>query len=390
MRAKVFFIFLCLIVISPISSVGAQALRVIDRDLQWLSPNLTVVNARTEPAHPSALRTQSYRSYFDRNGNHPPYNFLLPLKKDARLAEIKGGEILFRKTGKKAPLNRSLVPPWGKSVPPYLLSAPKSNWVLVVHPYYVYQDKENRYATEVYSAQGDLLATYDSLPTHVSAGAPHLLVSPERSGCCESLKWSIRFYRPLEGSVSEYSCPEGFCGDILFTKLGDNGPFLIVQEIVGKMDEIGASMQTNFHIVDNRGTLSASGKTLYILREPHIDKPRLESLSPYAISNLISVDPLPERDGWTIDFDANGRRRALRLGSVWTDPAPSVAFLLPKDPSSNAKRGMIEANGQPLGILPLLGIARPGRIDFEISFEDGLRENSVKEIKPDSVNILMF
>jgi hypothetical protein len=231
--------------------------------------------------------------------------------------------------------------------------------------------------------------TLENLPTHVSSKNPDLLISPEKTGCCESLKWAIRFYNLKDGSVSEYSCPEGFCGDILFTKLGDEGPFIVVQEISGRVAEIGGSMQTNLYMVENDGRLSASGKTLFAIRDPHLDQKKLESLSPFAISNLISMEPLPGREGWMLHFSKGGQRKAWKLSSNFLDFPPSPVFLLLRDPSMTGKKG-IKIGDHHLGKLPLLGVTQAGQVGFEISAEGGQEEKVVKEIRSDFVNILAF
>jgi hypothetical protein len=390
-------IFLLLL---PIDKTLAETFEVVEREFFWSSSNLTKLDPvqdmeskKISPKRKSPpLKTLSYKNHFDLYGTHPSFKFLLPLTEgDSSLAQIKDGHIFFRNTGKKIPLNRSIIPSWANPVPPYLVRIPMIDRVLVVYPYYIYQDKENRYVTEMYSDRGILLSTFESLPTHVSLDNPYLLVSPERSGCCESLKWSIRFYNLRKGSFSEYSCPEGFCGDVLFTKIGDRGPFLIVQEIVGKMSEIGASMQTNFFIVENDGTLSASGKTIHAIREPNLDKRRLESLSPFAISNLISIGPLHGKESWIIHFVVGNQRKALKLVSIYPDPAPSVIYLLPKDPSLHQKKGYIKIAEKRLGDLPLLVIAEPGQYTFSsYSEEVGVDKVLKKDILSDQINMVMF
>jgi hypothetical protein len=231
--------------------------------------------------------------------------------------------------------------------------------------------------------------TLESLPTHVSRKNPDLLISPEKTGCCESLKWAIRFYNLREGSVLEYSCPEGFCGDILFTKLGDKGPFIIAQEIVGRVAELGASMQTNLYVVENDGRLSASGKTLFAIRDPSLNQKKLESLSPFAISNLISIEPLPGKGGWILHFSKGGQGKGLKLSSNYLDFPPSPVFLLLKDSSMAGKKG-IKIGDRHLGKLPLLGLTQAGQVSFELSSEGGQEEKVVKEIQSDFVNILAF
>jgi hypothetical protein len=380
-------------------AVFADSLKVVESEFFWSSSNLTEVNPiqgrqikKSAGKKTGLLGDLAYKTHFDLYGAPPPLSFLIPLKEGGDpLAKIENGYLLFRKTGKKIPLSTSLLPSGANPAPPYLLSLPKINRILVVYPYYLYQDKENKFMTEVYSDQGTLLSAWDSLPTHVSGNNPYLLVSPERSGCCESLKWSIRFYNLRRNSVSEYSCPEGFCGDVLLTRLGDQGPFFIAQEIVGRVSEVGASMQVNFFIVGNEGDLSASGKILLAVHEPHIDKRKAESLSPFAVSNLISIQPLPERDSWILSFGRQGKKTALNLASVYQGMTPCVAFLLSKDPSLYPKGGEVKITGKMLGSLPLLLVTEPGQYRFSNPF--GVEETD-KEITgdflSDQINMMMF
>jgi hypothetical protein len=382
---KMISIVLSLLILLWPGFASGDTFQLVEKEFLWRSPNLIQTDSvQKYDAKLPPLRSLSYKNYFDRHGTHPSYPFLRPLKeKNVTIAQIEKGQILFRRAGKRVALNRSLVPSWGNPVPPYLLAASDQKWILVVYPYYVYQDKESRYVTEVFDHQGVPLMTVESLPTHVSLQNPDLLISPEKTGCCESMKWSIRFYNLKEGSISEYSCPEGFCGDILFTKLGDKGPYMIAQEIVGKVAELGASMQTNLYMVENDGRLSASGKALFIIRERHLDEKKLISLSPFAISNLISIEPLPGKEGWILHFSKGGRGQALKLVSNDTEPTPSPVFLLSKDPSMTGKIG-IRVGEHVIGNLPLIGVAKPGHINFR------LEEEVTKEIKSDFVNILAF
>ncbi len=371
--------------------VAGEPFQLVEKEFLWTSPNLIhTESVQKLTTNLPPLASLSFRNYFDRYGTHPSLPFLRPLKeKNITIAQIEKGQILFRKTGKRVPLNRSLVPSWGKSVPPYLLATPDQKWILVVHPYYVYQNKENLYVTEFYGARGIPLMTAESLPTHVSVHNPDLLISAEKTGCCESLSWAIRFYNLEEGSISEYACPEGFCGDILFTKLGGKGPFIVAEEIVGRVAEIGASMQTNFYVVENNGRLSASGKTLFLIRGPNLDEKKLEFLSPFAISNLISTEALPGEEGWILHFSKGGQGRALKLASNYLESPPAPVFLLLKDPSMAGKKG-IKIGDRYVGGLPLLGVTQPGQVGFEISAEGGQGEKVVKEIQSDFVNIVAF
>ena len=376
----------------------AFSFQVIEGEFLWISPNLIrqaptslrPASRGTPTKKKESLRFQSFRNHFDRFGSYPSYPFLKPLQEGPSvLARVQGSHLEFPRTGETVPLDLSALPTQAAPVPPSLLGIPGLPWVAVVRPYYLYQDKEHRYWTEVYSDRGDLLLSHDSLPTHVSLDHPHLLVAPERSGCCESLRWNIRFYDLKKGTVSEYRCPEGFCGDVLFTRLGGKGPYLIAQEIVGRVGGLGASMQTNLFILEPDGRLSASGKILYALRDAQISRPRAESLSPYAVSRLLSVDPMPEKKGWTLRFGEGPSGTLLELTGNASPSPPSVVFLLPKDPSG--KHGKtLDVNGQRLGTLPLLAAFAPGLTPFEISNKDGTREAVSREIGSDLVNILMF
>jgi hypothetical protein len=390
-----------LIVIAAIlwtwSTAFGEIFRVIEDEFLWMSPNVTTLDVREKPVRQNTrepgfdLSMGSFRGYFDRHGMYPSLSFLSPLIAETLpVADIREGSIFFWKTGKKIPLNVSCVPTWATPVPPYLLRTPDMRWVVAVYPYYAYQEKENRYVSEIYTSGGDLVLVHPSLPTHVSHDNSKLLVASERTGCCESLKWSIRFYDLVRKTVSEISCPEGYCGDLLFTKLGAKGPFFIAQEIVGRVGEIGASMQTNFAVIENDGRLSASGKTLYALRALNLSAPRAQSLSPYAISKLRSVRSLPGNEGWMIQFGDEGGSASLKIGKPFTDPSPSVVFLLPKDPARTPGKGRVKVGDQFVGTLPLFGVSDPGQIHFEISHEDGSRETVFKETTSDSVNILMY
>jgi hypothetical protein len=141
----------------------------------------------------------------------------------------------------------------------------------------------------------------------------------------------------------------------------------------------------------NEGELSASGKTLFVIRKPNLDKRKAEFLSPFAVSNLISIQPLPERDSWILSFGRQGEKTALNLASVYQGVTPCVAFLLPKDPSLYPKGGEVKITGKMLGSLPLLLVTEPGQYRFSNPF--GVEETD-KEITgdflSDQINMMMF
>jgi hypothetical protein len=148
-------------------------------------------------------------------------------------------------------------------------------------------------------------------------------------------------------------------------------------------------MQTNLYVVENDGRLSASGKALFATRDPSLTKRKLESLSPFAISNLISIEPLPGKEGWILHFSKGGQGRALKVASNYLESPPSPVFLLLKDPSMAGKKG-IKIGDRHLGKLPLLGVTQAGQVTFELSPEGGKEEKVSKEIQSDFVNILAF
>jgi hypothetical protein len=372
---------------------ASEPVTVVEKEFFWSSPNIEEMEIPGPPAAGRKGAVQkglvlgdfAYKTYFDRNGTPPPYPFLQPLKEGSSFARIVDGRLVFKKPKKEVPIVTPGLPPLARPAAPYLLSAP--NRVLLVHPYYLHQDKENRFVTEVYSPQGAKVASFDSLPTHLLPDDLQMLISPERTECCESLKWTIRFYDLRDGTVSEYGCPEGQCGNVLFARLGSKGPFVIAQEIVGKVGEIGASVQTNLFVVNHDGRQLASGTVLHALREPGIAPRRLESLSPYSVSNLVGVDGSLGKQSWFFRFGREGEQRGLKLEGTHADPIPSPVFLTSKNPGSEGEKGDVRIEGKRLGLLPLLVVAPPGRR----SFETGLTgESKEVEIRSDHVTVVMF
>ncbi len=323
--------------------------------------------------------------YFEQHGTSPPLNFIQPLKKgSSSAARLNGKQIIFFKNGLKKSLKANITPSGADPAAPYLLGIPDANLVLIVHPYYLYGCKQNDHIVEVYSEFGSLLHTFDSLPTHALNTNPNILISPEKSGCCDSLRWSIRFYNLETGVVSDFSCPEGFCGDVLFTKLGTDGPFIVGIEIAGSVQGIGATLQTNIFVIDTDGSLLASGKMIHAARNPSIRKQQLRNISPYGISKLVSLKPAKDNMAWYMLFDVDNRQIVLKLAGVSYDLTPAVAFLIAKNPDDKES---IKLNDQQLGTLPILGISEPGEYAFS-------RKNSKSalrmHIQADKINKLIF
>jgi hypothetical protein len=352
---------------------------VIRTELIWHSSNLTEVQVSENQSitlpvdsEPSRLGDLAYDRYFDQYGTPPPLNFIQPLTRGSNsAARLKEKQIIFSKNGLKRSLKSDITPSGTDPAAPYVLGIPASNLVLIVYPYYSFGCKDNNHIVEVYSEIGRLLHTFDSLPTHGLVTNPNILVSPEKSGCCDSLRWSIRFYNLDTGVESNFSCPEGFCGDVLFTKLGNDGPFVVGQEIIGSVQGIGATLQTNIFVIDIDGSLLASGKTLHAVRSASIQKKQLQDISPYGISKLVSLKPAGDNMTWYMLFNDDSMQIALKLVGISDGQSPAVAFLIAKNPDD---RERIELDDKPLGRLPILAISEPGEYIF-------LRKNSKSVLK---------
>jgi hypothetical protein len=348
MEVRVAFGAVCILLLGAGwgESGWASDLVVTGDTLSWHSPNFASVpleadrnpsDARASDGRIEPLGGLAYDRYFESHGSPPPLGFLTPLAAPpADLARLERSAVVFPKTGARVTLEEFLLPPGSSPASTYLLSGTGRDWVLVVHPYFLLQGKETHHVVEVYSAAGVRHGIFDSLPTHTSARGPQLLIAPDRLGCCDSLRWSIRFYDLRRLSVSEYACPESRCGDVVFTKLASGGPFLIVQETVGRVREKGSVTETSVHIVDEAGTLIGSGRLIYAVRDsPDVPQspglecalpPAISAQSPYAVRYLISVDSAPGGDGWVLRFNGERGMAAWKLVSVWNAPSPSVVF----------------------------------------------------------------
>lgn len=376
---------------------AAAPFQIVSDRLLWMTPNLVETHLPEDAKGkekgkepPLPLGLFSFQNYFERFGTPPPIDFLIPLEPGSSpFVEIEKEHLLFKKTRKRISLRSGRIPEGATPAQPYVLPLPETNRIALVYPYYLFSDKEDRVITEIYSNEGALLATYDSLPTHVLRDNPALLVSPERSGCCESFKWTLRFYNLRRNTVATYGCPEGFCGDVLFARLGHEGPFFIAQEIVGRLSEIGVTLQTNLYVVGKEGDLLASGKILFALRQPNGDKRLAESFQPYSISNLLSVDPLPGGRSFVLRFGLEGNRAALRLDATYQGMTPCVVFARPKDPFFLQGGPDLRINETSMGTLPLLLILEPGEYLFSSTSGRKVDEKFLRwNIETDQVNIV--
>ncbi|MBW1698179.1 MAG: hypothetical protein JRH18_13625 [Deltaproteobacteria bacterium] len=373
--------------------IFAQTFQVINDEWLWFSSNLQRTNLFAGTKSNNSIEHQdsrlgnfTYDKYFEQKGQPPAYNFLQLLTKDVRGARIDGKDIVFLKTGLRLALKTDLVPSGADQALPYLLEIPNTKIVCVVYPYYFYGCKENKHLVELYSEDGDLLHLFDSLPTHAVKKNPNLLISLNRSGCCDSLKWSIRFYNLSNGKVSKYECPEGACGDMLFLKLEKEGSFLVGLELIGFLSGVGAFLQTNIYIINDNGSLIASGKIIHAFRSPLIHKNNIRDISPFSITKLSSLKPITNNGSgmWFLEFQDKEFKTPLLLRGNNKDKTPAVVFLMPKEDDS---KEIIEFNNKEIGPLPTIVICEPG--NYEIS---GRKSKMMKRIKVQSeaINKIFF
>jgi len=373
--------------------VSAETFRVVDDEWLWFSSNLEKTDHPIDPRSNNTIKHQdsklgnfTYDKYFERNGQPPAHNFLQLLNKNVQNARIEGKNIVFLKTGIRSPLKTDLVPSDTDQASPYLMEIPDRKMVLVVYPYYFLGCKDNDHIVELYSEDGSLLHQFDSLPTHAVKKNPELLISPEKSGCCDSVKWSMRFYDLKKGKVSNYGCPEGACGDLLFVNLEQDGSFLVGLELIGSLSGVGAFLQTNIYIINDDGSLLASGKIIHTFRSPSIHKRNIQDISPFSISKLISLEPVTGNGSnmWHLEFQDEDIRMPLAMHGNNEDTTPAVVFLIPKE---TGQKEIIEFNNQEIGSLPTIVICESG--SYTISGKMSKMMNRIK-IQPDTINKIIF
>ena len=373
--------------------VSAETFRVADDEWLWFSSNLEKTDRIIDPKSNNTIEHQdsklgnfTYDKYFERNGEPPAHNFLQLLNKDVQSARIEGRDIVFLKTGFRLPLKTDLAPSGTDQALPFLMEAADTKMVLAVYPYYFFGCKDNDHSVELYSEDGSLIHQFDSLPTHAVKNNPELLISPERSGCCDSLKWNIRFYDLKKGKVSKYGCPEGACGDLLFRRLARDGPFLIGLELIGSLSGVGAFLQANIFIVNDVGISLASGKIIHTLRSSSINKRNIQAISPFSISKLSSLKPVKGSGSnmWRIQFEDEVTKIPLVINGNFKNTTPAVVFLIPKE--ADQKR-IIKFDNQDIAAMPTIGICEPG--SYTLS---GEMLNLAKRInvQPDMINRIIY
>ena len=374
-------------------TASGEDFQVVGNEWLWFSSNLEKTNRSFDSMRNSIIERQysplgnfTYDRHFERNGKPPAYGFLQLLNKDVQMARIEGKDIVFLKSGIRLPLKTDLIPSGADPASPYLMETPDLRMVLVVYPYYSYGCKDNDHIVEIYSEEGSFLHQFDSLPTHAVKNNPQLLVSPERSGCCDSLKWSMRFYDLNTGKVSSYSCPEGACGDTLFIDLERDGSFFVGLEVIGYLSGVGAFIQTNIYILNDEGLPLASGKIIHVLRSPSINNRNIQHISPFSISKLYSVEPIKGKGGnmWLLEFKDEDTRNDFVINGNNQATTPAVVFLEPKN---FGQKEIIELNNQEIGALPTIVVCESG--SYKIYGKMSKMMNRI-EVQSDAINKIFF
>jgi len=390
---NVLFSNLTILLVLQAAAVSAETFRIVDDEWVWFSSNLEETNQSITPKTSNTIKKQNshignatYDKYFEGNGQPPDYDFLQILNKDIQSARIEGNEVIFLKTGVRQPLKTDLAPSGADQALPYLMEISSKKMVLVVYPYYFYGCKDNEHIVELYSEDGSLINQFDSLPTHAFKKNPELLIAPERYGCCDSLQWSIRFYNLRNGKISKYECPEGACGDLLFVKLEQDGPFLVGLEIIGTLSGVGAFLQTNIGIINGDGESLASGKVIQVFRNPSIHKRNIQNISHFSISKLSSLVPISDNGSnrWLLEFKNGDKIDTFVMNGKNNSTTPAVVFLIPKEAEN---KEIVNFNNIEIGFLPKIVFCEPG--SYTILCKGSKMMNRIK-VQSDTVNKIIY
>lgn len=379
-------------------ALGAENVIQFDEAFHWASPNMNLRqdselyeshNLTSAAGDKVPLSRNTYNYHFDSFGAPPPLGFLVRLEgTNPDSVEIGRDNIRFKKYGRTIPLNRSLIPDWADPAKPYAVSAPFLDMVVVVYPYYFYQCKENKYFAELYSLQGELLQTFDSLPTHVAANNPNLLVSPERSGCCESVRWEYRFYNVAEKKMTQLSCPEGFCGDVLFEFLDQYKHYLLIQEIVDSVPGAGTYLQTNIYLLDAQGSLTASGTIVFATKDRRSNKENISTTAPFGLANLHSAERIKNGKSWLLHYKGVKKERTAQITGLNSTAGPAALFLLADESVARQKNSALWIAGYKVEQLPCLLMAGTGKYMITSRSAAGVEVSGEIEVKPNTVNKL--
>lgn len=379
-------------------SLWAESVVQFEETFHWASPNM-ILHQNMElsdmqksdgsSGDKAPLSNYAYNYYFDSFGAPPPLDFLAKLEGiDPDSVEIDKHHIKFKKYGKTVPLNRSLVPDWADPAKPYAISTPLLDMVAIVYPYYFYQCKQNKYFSEIYNLKGELLQIFDSLPTHVAVNNPNLLISPERSGCCESIRWEFRFYNIAERKMTQLSCPEGFCGDVLFKFIDQYEHYLLVQEIVDSISGVGTYLQTNIYLIDNQGNLNASGQTVFATKDNQSSKENISTIAPFGLRNLLSVDRIKNGTAWLLHYRNGSKQSTAQITGQTDSASPTALFLLADERVARLKNTEVKIAGYKVRQSPSLLIAAPGKYMITTRSAKGVEISTEVEVKPNTINKL--
>lgn len=379
-------------------ALGAEGVTQFDQTFHWASANMILgQNKGLSDSQRSGgstgnnrpLRNNAYNFHFDSFGAPPPFDFLAKLQPSGPdTVEIESQQIKFKKSGKTVPLNSSLVPSWADPAKPYALSTPFLDKVVIVYPYYFYQCKENKYFAELYSQEGNLVQTFDTLPTHVALNNSNLLISPERSGCCESIRWDFRFYNIAQKTVTQLFCPEGFCGDVLFEFIDQFEHYLLIQEIMDSVSGVGTYLQTNIYLIDNQGHLAASGRLIFATTDHQSSQENINNVEPFSLRNLESVDRIKDDNSWMLRYRFGNGHHTAKITGLTEDTSPTALFLLANASLSQQQKAGIKINGHKIKALPSLLIAIPGKYLLTGRSAQGIEISTEFEVKPNTINKL--
>ncbi len=328
-------------VLAATAPSAAGTVTVHGAKLLWHSPNAERVAAGQVAAGAERLGEQAYDHHFQTTGRAPEWRFLEPLgRPDAATARIEDGTVLFPLSGKRIGLSTASFPDVATPAAPFLLGDPKSRSVLVVQPFHLFRSKETRYRVAVRDPQGTAGAVFDSLPTHRLAGAPGILVAPERAGCCENMTWDIRFYDLARGSVDAFTCPPGQCGDLLLARPASDGPMFLAYEVFQTQPGVGSVIETRLVVVSAAGKPLGAARLSFAARNEKVgvapewaacaSRVLVSDGSPYAVKNLDSVAELG--DGrWGFRFETPKGPKTWAISGTWHGTTPAFIFDKPKN-----------------------------------------------------------
>jgi hypothetical protein len=310
------------------ATASAETLTVSGPTASWHGANVEAT--MSPPSAGPAVGDNAYDHHFLVTGAPPEWPFLTALPAaPSRIARIENGEVVFTASGARVRLTGTGIPDIATPAEPYLLYAPAAERLLAVEPYYLLRDKETRYVVTVYTPDGHATAHFDTLPTHALAGLADVLVAPARTGCCETMMWSVRVYDLTSGTVFAKECPPGQCGDMVLARLA-GGELLLGMEEFATYPAQGSSVTTRLLVMSSRGAPLANATFVHAYRDASIGvantgtcgtRTLVADRSAFALPSLAAVTPAPD-GAWTIRF----KQSAWRVSGL-ADTAPDVSFL---------------------------------------------------------------